>query len=270
MGINASRPRGSARSTVLAACSLLARSRSPPPSKPVTLVPTAPCRSHEDDHFTLSPSCWTPGTQLDSYHAVVKGRGRRGLPETEWGWQRISLGEQVSVTSMTADLSITVLEMPKQATTDGRGQATVTEGSGTGPATDRATKGSAPGTETQGSRTRGHKWKREGHSVCCPREKTRSPVGQRASRGARGKMSLAQTPPAARPPRPHTQQPHAPAQRQRETRGEGERKRGRKKGRGQPKASCRKRMAGAGHSWGRQQSGRGEAPWPLTCGGAWP
>lgn len=261
MGTDASRPRGSARSTVLAACSLLARSLSSPPSRPVPHVPTAPCRSHENDHFTLSPSCRTPGMQLDSYHAVVEGRGRRGLPETEWGWQRMSLGEQVSVTSMTADLSITVLEMSKQATTDGRGQATVTEGSGTGPATDRATKG---------SRTRGHKWKREGHSVCCPREKTRSPVGQRASRGARGKMSLAQTPPAARPPRPHTQQPHAPAQRQRETRGEGERKREREKGRGQPTASCRKRMAGAGHSRGRQQSGRGEAPWLLTCGGAWP
>lgn len=40
---------------MLAACSLLARSWSPPPSRPVTHISTAPCRSHEGNHFTLSP-----------------------------------------------------------------------------------------------------------------------------------------------------------------------------------------------------------------------
>lgn len=85
----------------------------------------------------------------------------------EWGWQRMSLGEHVSVTSTTADLNVTVSEMPKQATADRRAQATVTEGPGTGPATDRAMEGSAPDSEKQGSHTQGRR-QREGHSVCCP------------------------------------------------------------------------------------------------------
>lgn len=275
MGTDTSRPRGSARSTVLAACSLLARSWSPPPSRPVTHISTAPCRSHEGNHFTLSPLL------LDTRHTtgrLPRCRGRQGQERA----LQDGTGVAKDVLGRTGPCYLHDCRSQhhgiRNAQTSNRRQ-------------ERAGRGD------RGPRHRaGHQQSHRGLGTRLRDTGLSHPESQVEEGGAQHVLSQRENQvaggPKGRPPRgwwmssrretesgidaacckahrPRTQQTYAPAQKQRETRGERERKR-EEKGRGQPTAPCRRRKARAGHLRGHQQSGRGGAPRPLTCGGAWP